>query len=179
MGAGSPPRWAVALLAGVLILGVAALAGWQADWPKAIFGAQKAALISGGAGSLGAPVNSPSPAGSASSPEPLPQTPNPESSTDPASDPGSVVQAYFAAVNDGDYSRAWQLGGSKLGESYPAFVQGFSATAHDTVTILSSSGNVVTAQLSALQSDGSTKTFAGTYTVTNGVITASNVQQTG
>ena len=179
MGAGSPPRWAVALLAGVLILGVAALAGWQADWPKAIFGGQRAALISRGAGSLGAPVNSPSSAGSASSPEPLPQTPNPESSTGPASDPASVVQAYFSAVNDGDYSRAWQLGGSNLGESYPAFVQGFGTTAHDTVTILSSSGNVVTAQLSALQSDGSTKTFAGTYTVNSGVITASNVQQTG
>ena len=179
MGVGSPPRWAVALLAAVLILGVAALAGWQADWPKAIFGVQKAALISRGAGSSGAPLNSPSSAGSASSSEPLPQTPNPESSTGLASDPASIVQAYFSAVNDRDYSRAWQLGGSHLGESYSAFVQGFSTTAHDTVTILSSSGNVVTAQLSALQSDGSAKTFAGTYTVTNGVITASNVQQTG
>jgi hypothetical protein len=179
MGAGSPPRWAVALLATVLILGVAALAGWQADWPKAIFGVQKAALISQGPGSSGAPGNSPSSAGSASPSGPLPQTPNPETSTGLGSDPAAVVQAYFSAINNRDYATAWRLGGSNLGESYSAFVQGFGTTANDTVTILSTSGNVVTAQLSALQSDGSTKTFAGTYTVTNGAIASSEVRQTG
>ena len=179
MAVGSPRPWAVALLAALLILGVAALAGWQADWPKAIFGAQKATLISPAAGSSGTPANSPASAGAASSPEPLPQTPNPEDSAGLGTGPAAVVQAYFSAINDRDYSRAWQLGGSNLGESYSAFMQGFSTTAHDTVSILSSSGNVVTAQLIAQQSDGSTKTFDGTYTVTNGVITNSSVQQTG
>jgi len=178
MAAGSPRRWAAALLAALLVLGVAALAGWQADWPKAIFGAQKATLISPAAGSSGTPANSPASAGTASS-EPLPQTPNPEDSAGLGTGPAAVVRAYFSAINDGDYSRAWQLGGSNLGESYSAFVQGFSTTANDAVSILSSSGNVVTAQLIAQQSDGSTKTFAGTYTVTNGVITNSSVQQTG
>jgi hypothetical protein len=176
VGAGRP--WTVALLAAIFILGVAALAGWQAGWPKAVFGAQKTALVSGAAPSSGPPAGTPTSAGPASSPAPLPQTPNPES-PGPPSAPAGVVQAYFAAINKRDYSTAWQLGGSSLGGSYAAFVQGFSTTAKDTVTILLSSGNVVTVRLVAEQTDGSTKTFAGTYTVTDGIITSSNVQQTG
>jgi hypothetical protein len=40
------------------------------------------------------------------------------------------------------------------------------------------SGNVVTAQLAALQSDGTVKNYEGTYTVTNGVITNFHIVQT-
>jgi hypothetical protein len=179
MAAGTPRPWAIALLAAALVLGLVALAGWQADWPKAVFGVQKASQVSPAAGSSGTAVNSPASAGTASSSEPLPGTPNPENSAGLSNDPATIVQLYFSAINDGDYARAWQLGGSNLGESYSAFVQGFGTTSNDTVTILSSSGNVVTAQLIAEQNDGSTKTFAGTYTVTNGIIASFNVQQTG
>ena len=61
---------------------------------------------------------------------------------------------------------------------YAQFVQGLSATTNDSVTILSTAGNVVTAQVVAGQSDGTSKTFEGTYTVTGGVITNFAVQQT-
>jgi hypothetical protein len=37
----------------------------------------------------------------------------------------------------------------------------------------------VQASLSALQSDGATNTYEGTYTVSGGVIVAANIAQTG
>jgi hypothetical protein len=96
----------------------------------------------------------------------------------PAAGPRATVEAYFAAINAHDFQKAWNLGGSNTGQSYQQFVQGFNGTQQDTLTIQSVSGNVVTAGLSALQTDGTVKTFQGTYTVNNGVITSFNVRQT-
>ncbi len=92
-------------------------------------------------------------------------------------DPARTVREYFAAINHHRYLIAWRLSGQQ--ESYKTFVAGFDGTAHDTVTILSTKGNVVSARLIARQSDGTVKTFAGTYTVSGGKITSTNVQQTG
>ena len=94
-------------------------------------------------------------------------------------DPTDTVRAYFAAISNHDYAQAWKLGGQHTESSYSSFVSGLSTTADDTVTIQSVSGNVVTAQLSAQQTDGTSKTYQGTYTVSNGVIVAFNVQQVG
>ena len=93
----------------------------------------------------------------------------------PVSTPAGTVQAYYAAINGHHYARAWRLGGSNSGSSYPGFVSGYATTQHDTVTILSVSGNVVTARVAALQTDGTVKTYQGTYTVSNGVISQFNV----
>ncbi len=91
-----------------------------------------------------------------------------------------MVDAYFAAINARDYGEAWALGGSNAGSSsYSQFVSGFATTSNDAVTVLSTSGDVATAQLVAQQDDGNTKTFDGTYTVVGGVITAFHVEQTG
>ncbi len=171
MGTGAPRPWAIALLAAILVLGAVALAGWQAGWPRAVFGVQKSTLESG-AGSPGASASAPVQATPTNSASALPATANPDN-------PVGVIQAYFSAINDHDYQTAWQLGGENTGSSYAQFVQGLSATANDTVTILSTAGNVVTAQVVAGQSDGASKTFEGTYTVTSGVITNFAVQQTG
>lgn len=89
----------------------------------------------------------------------------------------ATVQAYYVAINHHRYLRAWRLGGRNTGETYPAFVSGFAGTAHDGVTIQSVSGNVVTAQVVAEQTDGTVKTYQGTYTVAGGVITQFNVHQ--
>ena len=59
------------------------------------------------------------------------------------------------------------------------FAQGFGTTAKDTLIILSVSGNVVTARLVAVQTDGSIKTYQGRYAVEHGVITKSNVTRIG
>jgi Protein kinase domain len=90
--------------------------------------------------------------------------------------PAATVRAYFAAINAGNYQQAWQLVG-KRGPSYQAFANGFAGTSHDTVTILSTSGDVVDARLRAAQTNGAVKVYQGTYTVAGGVITSSNVQQ--
>lgn len=98
-------------------------------------------------------------------------------SVEPSADPAGTVRAYFAAITSRDYALAWKLGGKNTGSSYSGFVSGLSTTASDTVTILSVSGDVVTARLTALQTDGTVKTFQGTYTAENGVIVGFNVRQ--
>ena len=91
-----------------------------------------------------------------------------------ASDPAFTVREYFAAINHRRYAVAWRLSGAS--EPYGVFRAGFVGTAHDTLTILSVSGNVVTARLAASQINGTVKRYQGTYTVTNGVISATDVQ---
>jgi hypothetical protein len=93
-----------------------------------------------------------------------------------ASNPALTVRKYFAAINHRQYRAAWRLGGAT--EPYPVFRKGYVGTVRDTVTILSVNGNIVSARLAALQANGTVKTYRGTYTVTNGVISATNVQQT-
>jgi hypothetical protein len=88
-----------------------------------------------------------------------------------------VVKEYFAAINHGHYAKAWRLGGSNFSPSFAAYVAGFQGTVHDVVTIISVKGSVVTAGLSALQADGTTKVYQGTYTVVNGVIVKSSIRQ--
>jgi cytoskeletal protein RodZ len=93
--------------------------------------------------------------------------------------PAATVAAFVAAINAHDYARAWNLGGRNTGWSYPSFVSGFSTTARDTLTIESVSGDVVTARLTAQQTDGIITTYDGTYTVDGGVITGFDVLQVG
>jgi serine/threonine-protein kinase len=93
--------------------------------------------------------------------------------------PSAAVQAYFAAINAHDYAKAWALGGKNIATSYSGFAKGFDGTAKDKVTVVSVTGGVVTVKLAAVQTDGSVKNYAGTYTVANGVITQSQIQPVG
>jgi serine/threonine protein kinase len=93
--------------------------------------------------------------------------------------PAATVQAYFAAINDHDYGKAWDLGGKNTGSSYSKFKSGFSDTARDDLTVVSVAGDVVSVRLDATQTDGSVHHFQGTYTVSNGVITQSQIQSAG
>jgi hypothetical protein len=93
--------------------------------------------------------------------------------------PAQVVQRYFRLLNEHHYLAAWNLGGKNNGsKSFPDYVDGYSGTANSSVEILSVSGNVVTARLTATQSDNTVKVFQGTYTVQDGVITQFNVTRT-
>jgi hypothetical protein len=164
----------------VILAGALGLAGWRTGWPTAVCGARHVAATQRlPLSPRSSPASAPAVAGTASaSPAPGPSSPGIASPT-PASGPGAVVTAYFAAINGKAYDKAWRLGGSNFGSSYTSFVDGFDTTASDTVTILSVSGNVVTAQLVAQQTDGTAKTFQGTYTVTGGVIASSDIHQVG
>jgi hypothetical protein len=92
--------------------------------------------------------------------------------------PAATVTAYFAAIKNHDYRRAWQLGGEHLGESYRTFEFSFADTLLDSVHILHVRGTVVTVHLTAELTNGTQANFTGTYTVTNGAITKANVLQT-
>ena len=127
------------------------------------------ATVSAPARSTSAAVTASVPAGSTSAAV--------TASASPAATPAATVQAYFDAINRHDYGRAWRLGGRYTGDGYAAFVNGFAGTEHDAVTILSVAGNVVRARLAAQQTDGSVKTYEGTYQVNNGVITGFDVAQ--
>jgi hypothetical protein len=91
--------------------------------------------------------------------------------------PMATVRAYVAAINGHHYARAWRLGGQNTGGSYSTFVSGFAGTAQDTLTIVSVSGDVVTARLNARQTDGTVQTYQGTYTVHHGIIIGFDVVQ--
>jgi serine/threonine protein kinase len=112
-------------------------------------------------------------------PGPAAKSPSPPASKAAHSTgPAATVMAYFDAINQHNYARAWRLGGrNSQAASYSSFVHGYNTTAHDTVTILSVSGGVVTARLTARQTDGRVKLFQGTYTVVDGIITHFHVVQ--
>jgi serine/threonine protein kinase len=93
--------------------------------------------------------------------------------------PAATAEAYIAAINAHDYAKAWNLGGKNTGSSYSAFVNGFNGTAKDNLTVLSVAGDVVTVRLAATQTNGSVKSYQGTYTVVGGVITQSRIQPAG
>ncbi|MEV0602846.1 excalibur calcium-binding domain-containing protein [Streptomyces sp. NPDC050315] len=112
---------------------------------------------------------------------PAPQSREGPGSSAPATvrDAAATVEAYFDAINAGDYAQAWALGGKNLGGSYSAFVEGLADTVQDTVQILGVDGGVVSVHLDALQTDGSVRSFAGTYTVADGVITGASIRDVG
>ena len=93
----------------------------------------------------------------------------------------ALVNQYYQDITDRNYSAAWALGGSNLsgGVGYDAWVAGYGTTASITLYSQSDWGSgKVTSYLSAVQSDGSTRTYYGTYYVTNGVIASANVART-
>jgi hypothetical protein len=58
-------------------------------------------------------------------------------------------------------------------------VSGFRTTARDTLAIVSVSGDVVTARLTAQQTDGTVTTYQGTYSVDHGVIIGFDILEVG
>ncbi|POX39301.1 hypothetical protein C3486_19110 [Streptomyces sp. Ru73] len=102
-----------------------------------------------------------------------------EAAPEATRDAAATVEAYFAAINAGDHRQAWELGGKNLGGSYDAFVEGFATTEQDTVRVIDVHGGSVTVRLDALQTDGTTRHFAGTYTVSGGVITGAAIRAVG
>jgi hypothetical protein len=110
-----------------------------------------------------------------------PSTTSPPTVTPPAAaqDPAAVVTAFYAAINAQDYATAWALGGDNLGSTYSSFAGGFAGTAHDTLTVTGVQGDTVDIHLEALQADGSTKIYDGSYKVDHGQIVEGQVSETG
>ena len=161
-----------ALVAALLVLLVAAAGGTYLVLHKTRgTGSATGSGAQAGSSAPSAPA-SPAPTAPASS-STLPAPPSPP----PPGVLSATVLAYYAAINHHHYARAWRLGGRNTGETYHAYVSGFAGTAHDAVIIQSVSGDVVTGQVSAQQTNGTVKTYQGSYTVEGGVITRFNVRQ--
>jgi hypothetical protein len=92
----------------------------------------------------------------------------------------SVVLQFYADLNSHNYAGAWNLGGSNIGGSdYNGWVAGYATTANINVVAYGTwNDGTVWADISATQTDGSVRTYSGTYTVSNGVIVSANISQT-
>jgi serine/threonine-protein kinase len=95
-------------------------------------------------------------------------------------DPRTVVQQFYEDINNHHYAEAWRLTPETGGApAFAKFRAGYAETLRDDLTIESVNGNVVNFSLSAVQTNGTVKKYAGTYTVINGIITAPNVSRVG
>ena len=93
----------------------------------------------------------------------------------------AVVTQFYQDITAHNYQAAWALGGDNLngGVGYGTWVAGYATTASISLgTFSSPSSDQVSVSLSAVQTDGSTTTYQGTYTVQSGVIVSANITQT-
>jgi serine/threonine protein kinase len=95
----------------------------------------------------------------------------------PTSGAARIVREFYALINEQRYYAAWQL--TPQTQSYQGFAAGYAETERDVLRIQKVSGDVVTVRLTSLQTEGPTKYFEGTYTVTDGKISGANIQQVG
>ncbi|MGW4433388.1 hypothetical protein [Streptomyces tendae] len=91
--------------------------------------------------------------------------------------PEATVTAYFDAINNRDFTAAWELGGKNLNQDYDTFVAGFATTQRDDVTVTDTSGDDVSVTVVAWETDGTQTTYEGTYTVSGGVITSADMRE--
>jgi hypothetical protein len=99
----------------------------------------------------------------------------------PGTSAKAVVDQFYQDLNAHNYQAAWQLGGSNLngGSGYGTWVAGYATTASISASTVQNDDGTVSASISATQTNGSVKTYVGTYTVANGAIATANVTQTG
>jgi hypothetical protein len=77
----------------------------------------------------------------------------------------AVVDQFYQDITDRNYAAAWTLGGKYIGgQDYASWVNGYATTASISLYDEADWGSgQVHAYLSAVQSDGTTRTYAGTY----------------
>jgi eukaryotic-like serine/threonine-protein kinase len=93
--------------------------------------------------------------------------------------PASTVEAYYVAINNHDFAKAWSLGGETLSaqkvQSYSQYVQGFTGTRYDSLTVYSVDGNKVNVVIDSERTNGETQAYQGYYIVQKGQITGASV----
>ena len=91
-----------------------------------------------------------------------------------------VVQQYYDYLNTKNFSAAWAMGGRYIGGSdYASWAAGYATTSWITLSTWDyyPGYNAVGVTITAGQSDGSVRTYAGSYTVSGGVITSASITQ--
>ena len=96
----------------------------------------------------------------------------------------AVVDQYYQDLTNQDWQDAWALGGSNIaaqnGQAYDSWVSGYSTTTRSiSITDWGDwNDGQVWCDISAVQLDGSVRTYYGTYQVGNGVIVSADITQT-
>lgn len=125
------------------------------------------------------------------SPRAPPTTPTaPPAGAEPgAADAAAVVRSYYAAINAGQYPRAyalWSDGGRASGQTGAQFAGGFSDTARVTAStgapgrVEGAAGSryvTVPVAVEAIQDDGTIRHYDGTYTLRRAVVDGATAEQ--
>ncbi|MET9039041.1 hypothetical protein [Streptomyces mirabilis] len=110
----------------------------------------------------------------------VPETAPPAAPRPHLTNASAAVSQYYQDITDHNYAAAWALGGSNIaGTTYDRWVAGFGTTQNITLGTISEFGaSRVRAILYATQTDGTLKTYAGDYTVANGILAGASIRQT-
>jgi hypothetical protein len=88
--------------------------------------------------------------------------------------PASVVYAYYTAVNDREWPKAWALSGQLTevdGAAYSHWIDGYACTVRDHVTSITTHGSEVVVGVRAEESGGVIQTYRFSYVVRDGALT--------
>jgi len=88
--------------------------------------------------------------------------------------PASVIYAYYAAVNDRDWPKAWELAGHPAAvdsTAYNQWVDGYSCTVRDQITGITARGAALLVSVRAHESGGVIQVYRLSYVVRDGILT--------
>ena len=101
-------------------------------------------------------------------------TANPRGKAAVPAGPASVVYAYYAAVNDREWPKAWAIAGQPApvgSAAYNQWAEGYGCTLRDQVTSITARGTALLVSVRAQESGGVTQTYRFSYVVRDGVLT--------
>jgi hypothetical protein len=101
-------------------------------------------------------------------------TANPRGKAAAPAGPASVVYAYYAAVNDREWPKAWALSGQAApvdSAAYNQWIDGYSCTVRDQVTGITAHGDALLVTVLAQESGGVTQSYRFSYVVKGRVLT--------
>ncbi|MFF2196600.1 hypothetical protein [Streptomyces sp. NPDC058157] len=188
VGATVFPRWLPWLVAVLVVAGGGSTAVLLARAPDPGHGGQAAGPPSQSpAWSPGTQPPVPPAATETSTPQPPSPTPPPATHPAPeptppppaADDPAEVVEEYYRDLANRDFDAAWELGGKYIAHTtFGNWVSGYDSTAALSLASAGTEGGGrVRVLIRALQTDGTLKTYGGTYTVSGGVIVSASVTE--
>jgi hypothetical protein len=88
--------------------------------------------------------------------------------------PASVIYAYYVAVNDRDWPKAWELAGQPAAvysAVYNQWVNGYSCTVRDQITSITARGAALLVSVRAQESGDVIQTYRLSYVVRDGIMT--------
>jgi len=88
----------------------------------------------------------------------------------PGTGPRAVVDSYFAAINQRDWRRAWQLGGESSSPSYRDMIDEYASTEQDVIRVMRVDGNQAIVRVRAYQADGKCQVYQMYFVVQDGMI---------